>query len=77
MCGRPDRPTKHYQVRLGEERYGWDLCDEDASGLRQLVDSMPKNKRNLPQQSRRPSRREADRVMTMEEIEEFKRKGES
>lgn len=74
VCEQPDRSVVQYEVRVAGVRRAWDLCDEHSADLRKLCDGLPPPApRRIVSTDRRPSRRPAEQVVTMEEIEAMKK----
>lgn len=69
VCEDITRPTRSYQVRGPGLSFKTDLCDEHSDCLRELAET---GEPLETEESR--SRRKQRKVMTMQEIEELKRK---
>ena len=66
VCLRPDRPTRHYRIAREGQRIDRDLCAEDGAFIEHLFEvSTP----------RRTRRQFAERVLTLEQLEELERSG--
>lgn len=74
LCLEPGKATAHYEIRVDGGKHMLDLCDEHAAPILDLVKEVGKAQA-AKRASARPSRRSA-RVMTMEEIEALRVKGD-